>query len=360
MHTDDEALELDRSVKKATRIFVLSMARLCGAFSLARWLTRRDLRILCYHGAALSDEHQFRGGLFMAQETFARRMQFLRANAYPVISLEEALRRLHEGSLPPAATVITIDDGWIGTRTIMAPELKRNNFPATLYIATYYLLKQTQIFHVAADYILWKSPCHNLRLGEIDKRLLGEYDTNRDDQRNDAVSALWKLADSLPSAQDRQSLLRSVCRAVGTDPDAFEASRVISFMSATEASELREYGIDVQLHTHRHRFPTKAYAEAEREIIENRKHLESIASNTLHHFCYPSGEYEPHQLAWMPRLGLASATTTRNGLNRSSTNRYELLRFLDSQSISDVEFAAEMSGFLELFRRCLNIIRAKR
>src|SRR5689334_14408586 len=99
---------------KALKLSVLRVLRALGAFALARRLTRKSLRILCYHGIALADEHLFRGNLFMQPATFAARLQLLRDVGYPVLALDEALHALAADRLPDNAVVITIDDGWVG------------------------------------------------------------------------------------------------------------------------------------------------------------------------------------------------------------------------------------------------------
>src|SRR3546814_17535202 len=68
-------------------------------------LFRSDLRILCYHGAALRDEHHFRPGLFMGKETFAARMALLARQGYPVIALDIAVAALPPGQSSEARRV---------------------------------------------------------------------------------------------------------------------------------------------------------------------------------------------------------------------------------------------------------------
>src|SRR5690349_9231182 len=179
---------------------VLRTAKILGLFRLARRLTARDLRILCYHGAALDDEHRFRPGLFMTGATFANRMQFLADQHYPVIGLDEALEHLRDGTLPRCAIVITIDDGWYGTYRHMAPVLSRHRFPATLYIASYYLQKQTQVFNVAADFVLWRAGDRRLDLAKISERLHGSYDLADERERDEAARKLNGLAAALDGA----------------------------------------------------------------------------------------------------------------------------------------------------------------
>src|SRR3546814_19728020 len=87
----------------------------------------------------------------MSKATFAARMDFLARRGYPVIALDAAVTALPRGDWPRRATVVTIDDGWFGTYRQMAPVLEARGFPAVLYVASYYLEKQTQVFNVRSE-----------------------------------------------------------------------------------------------------------------------------------------------------------------------------------------------------------------
>lgn len=339
-------------MRKAALAVILRLAKSTGMFALARRLTARDLRILCYHGAALHDEHQFSPGLFMSGQTFAARMDFLARHGYPVISLDDAVKQLERGGWPDGATVITIDDGWFGSYKVMAPVLERHGFPATLYIASYYLEKQTQVFNVAANYVLWRGRGRRLDLSAVAPGPSGTYDLADAARRAEAHEALIAYADTLADAEARQTLFRRLCAALDQDAAEIERQRICAFMRAAEARELQGRGIDIQLHTHRHRFPADDFDLARAEIEDNRHALAAVTDAPRRHFCYPSGDYERHQLAWLAPLGIASATTIEGGFTRPGSSPYELRRFLDSERVSPLEFEAEMSGFFELIRRC--------
>lgn len=339
-------------MKKSLLLVILRIAKLAGLFALARRLTARDLRILCYHGASLRDEHHFSPGLFMSKETFAARMDFLAQHGYPVISLDAAIAGLPSGAWPGGATVLTIDDGWFGTYRHMAPVLKARGFPSTLYIASYYLGKQTQVFNVAVNYVLWRARGQTLELAAVADHLSGRYELADVRQRAVAGRRLGDFAESLCDVQTRQILFRRLCEVVGIDADEIEEQRLCAFLRIEEARDLQAGGMDIQLHSHRHRFPADSFEAAEAEIADNRRALASVGNPALQHFCYPSGEYQERQLAWLPRLGIVSATTIKAGFTRAADSPYELRRFLDSERVSPIEFEAEMSGFLELVRRC--------
>lgn len=336
---------------------LLWFAKYLGVIALARLRYSKNLRILCYHGIALDDEHLFRPRLFMTVETFTRRMAHLASCGYSVITLDEAVLGLKKNALPRGATVITIDDGWYGSYSSMAPLLQRFGFPATIYVSSYYVEHQTQVFNVAADYVLWKSRHGTLDLSELSDDLTGSYRLSDSNQRDQALKALNEFAARLRGADSRQALLRQLCRLLGLDWCALEAARLLSFMNVEEARKLPSMGVDLQLHTHRHSIPGDSFEGAKAEIEENRRVLARLTEGSLRHFCYPSGDHKQHTYEWLKALGIVSAATTVQGLNRTGSSPYALRRLMDSEEISDLEFEAEMSGFFEIVRYVKHLFR---
>ena len=94
------------------KVLFFHLSRACGLFHLSRFLMRRRLLILCFHGIALDDEANFRPMLFMRESQFRRRLETIRQHGFPVLSLPAALDALEDGSLPRNALSITIDDGF--------------------------------------------------------------------------------------------------------------------------------------------------------------------------------------------------------------------------------------------------------
>ena len=75
-------------------------AKSTGLFAATRFASRKSLRILCYHGLWTSPGAPFGECLFMSVDRFAERMRWLKASRYPVLDLDDAVTRLHEGTLP--------------------------------------------------------------------------------------------------------------------------------------------------------------------------------------------------------------------------------------------------------------------
>jgi hypothetical protein len=128
-------------------------------------------------------------------------------------------------------------------------------------------------------------------------------------------------------------------------------------MSADEIRACVASGMDVQLHTHRHRFDEEP-ALARGEVVENRAQLAPLAGAPLRHFCYPSGVWSTRHWPSLAATGVVTATTCDPGLNYPDTPRFGLRRFLDGEDISQIEFEAEVSGFSELLRRARSRLQA--
>jgi peptidoglycan/xylan/chitin deacetylase (PgdA/CDA1 family) len=291
-------------------------------------------------------------GLFMRPETLRRRFAILNKLNYLVLSLDEAITKLQNGTLPACATVITYDDGFYGNYKYGLPLHEELSLPSTIYVTTYYVQKATPIFRLVVQYMFLKTACSQLDLTEL-PGMAGELLDLDDVQHKQDV--MWQLILHSESALDesgREALGRELGKRLRIDFDQLAQDRYFSLMNLDEIRDFHEHGVDIQLHTHRHQFlPNKECTV--REIRDNRAVLEPLLEGPREHLCYPSGTFSPDQWPWLEELGIASATTCEVGLNDVRTPRYGLRRFLDMETVSELEFEAELSGFAELMRRML-------
>ena len=89
--------------------------------------------LLTYHNFAKGAGN----GSTVEDSEFYMQMEYLSENKYNVISLSELFDILEKKKeIPPKTVIITIDDGWISTKTIALPILKKFNFPAELFVYT--------------------------------------------------------------------------------------------------------------------------------------------------------------------------------------------------------------------------------
>ena len=322
--------------------------RFMGGFAIAQALTRNQLRILCYHGFSISDEHELAPYVFMRTATFARRMRILRKRGLRVISLEEAVERLRANAIGNGETVITFDDGWASDLLVM-PILASHGFPSCIYITTDHLSAGTEAFNVTLAQMIHRSKAETISLRNIHAQIDGDYHIARDPTA--ATARLLAATGKIGSLQECQKLLRPLAAALGLDYDAFIAGGRFQFLTPHQITALAHGGVSIQLHTHTHRLPSESFDDVAKEIIENRSAITRLTGLEPTHFCYPSGEYSSWHPEWLARLGVVSATTCDSGFNYASDSLLLLKRYLDSEDTSDIEFEAEVVGVRELLRR---------
>ena len=323
--------------------FALQIIKFCGLFYIARYLTRDGLRIICYHGFALADEYKYRGKLFIKEDFFRRRIAYLQRAGYPILRLDNALEALRIGSLPPCAAVVTMDDGWRGVYTVALPIIKELNIPVTVYVTTYYVENPMPVFTVTLSYLFWRTAVRRVDL----PRELGRFDL--DIQADEAEELAQKFGATL-APSERLAFLKELAKALDVSFAEIERQHLFRVMDERQLRGLDEAGVDIQLHSHHHEWPLYDKKMVETEIAENRNFLKGIVSHALEHFCYPSGVYGLHQGEWLAALRVKSATTIEPGLNFAETSPFALRRLLDGHPVSDIEFEAEVSGFMELIR----------
>ena len=331
------------------KIVVLFLCRALGLFRLARWATRKRLGILCYHGFELQDETKFRPKLFMTRAQFEQRLATIQRCGYTVLPLDEAVDRLYAGTLPANALAITVDDGFHSFYRLAVPVLQAYGYAATVYVTSYYVQKGNPVFRLVVQYMFWKTAGKRLLAVPLPWSSLREVDLA------DPAQALRMCWDCIAYGERActEEMRCALCVQLGVWLQVPYAgivdTKILSLMAPHEIQSLAARRIDVQLHTHRHVFPSQDRASAEREIADNRAALQAWlpgqSAGHFAHFCYPSGQWNPAQWAWLDALQVKSATTCLAGQNTRRTPPHALRRFLDGQHIHPLEFEAALSGF---------------
>jgi hypothetical protein len=150
-------------------------------------------------------------------------------------------------------------------------------------------------------------------------------------------------------AMEQNAVLREVASRVAVDYDALVRERTLTLMNPGEVTALAAGGVDFQMHTHRHTNPVEA--EAFRwEIHENCWRIEAMTGRRPAHFCYPCGIWRPSYFAVLESEEVKSATTTQPGIVSPAEPRLLLPRFVDMNTISDVEFESWVTGLAPLLR----------
>ena len=308
----------------------------------SRW-RRQRLLILAYHGISMIDEHEWNGSQYISPETLRLRMQQLQRSRCAVLPLGEAVERLYRNDLPDRAVALTFDDGFADFYHRAFPIIDDFGFPVTLYLTTFYSYYNRPVFDVICSYLLWRGRARTL----IAKDFIGE-DVRVNLATNDAREGVLKkirdfAAKQKLSAAEKDERAAALAAHLGVDYDELIERRVIHNVTPAEARDLSERGVDVQLHTHRHRTPLDRNL-FRREIEDNRQCIKEITGKDPSHFCYPSGVYARRFLPWLDEAGIKSATTCEVGFASRASHPLLLPRFLDNNTMAPIEFEAWLTG----------------
>lgn len=135
-----------RNIKKHKKLVVFLF--LISTFFLFYflWLSPRyEVPILMYHRFGYESST-----LFVTPENFDRQMTYLKNKKYNVISLDQLVSEMKQNKKPRRHTVvITIDDGYKDAYRYAYPVLKKNGFPAIIFLISDYI-------GTKADFISWE------------------------------------------------------------------------------------------------------------------------------------------------------------------------------------------------------------
>jgi len=325
-----------------------------GIFWISRIFTKKGVRILCYHNFGSEDDVTWRPKLFITPKTFLERMQYLKEKGYRVLDLDTALANMEKGAITDLSVVITIDDGWYGVLRHAHPILLEKQFLYTIYVTSYYSKNPVPVYNLAIAYLFHKTSKQKIDLTELGIPEINTVDISNGVKKEHTVKCIIEHGEKKNIAF-RQDLLKRTAVILDADITGMLDRRIFHIMQHDQLNYLSDQGVDLQLHTHRHRWPTQE-GPAMEELTLNRDYLSSIQKKTAVHFCYPSGFYTENQFPILRKAKIKSATTCEPGLNFPATNPYALKRFLDGENISPIEFEAELSGFLYLLRTIKNKI----
>ena len=220
----------------------------------SRW-RRQRLLILAYHGIALSDEHLWNGSQFMAADLFRSRLQLLKKSGCSVLPLGEAVTRLYADDLPDRAVAITFDDGTSDFYRKAVPIIKEFEVPVTLYLTTFYTHYNRPVFDLMCSYLLWKGRHETLELKKITGRE-SQIDLRTEAAREAACRQILVFArEQKLTAEGKEALAAGLAKQINVDYQALLDQRTIHNLTVDEVRQVAASGIDIQLHTHRHRTP---------------------------------------------------------------------------------------------------------
>ena len=175
-------------------------------------------------------------------------------------------------------------------------------------------------------------------------------------QKKDLEKKVFEVFEYQETFEKRISFVRKICTICNIDYGEISNDRIFNLLNQKEVKRLIGDGVDIQLHTHRHRMPFCNIGLISKEIEDNLTFLRCLSSKEFKHFCYPSGQFDISCESILKSSGMKSATTCDPGFVDKRSNFYYLPRFLDGENISQIIFEAEVCGVMEILRKVKTLL----
>ena len=240
---------------------------------------------------------------------------------FTVIPLSDGVRRLANGTLPPAAAAITFDDGYRDNLEIAAPILKNRGLHTTLFVATGFIDGGIMFNDMVIEAVRSTS-LPAIDLPELVNRRLPL--SSLEDRRN-AIASILPVIKRLPFAERLSRVDKLVAQCGAKLPQ--------DMMMTT--SQLREFvgmGFELGAHTDNHPI-LKVLPDdlALDEITRGRDKLESMINVRVSLFAYPNGrwgkDFDQRHRDMVKACGFEAAFSTEAGTCNSRSDLWNLPRF---------------------------------
>lgn len=278
---------------------------------------KQHLSILIYH--RVLPEYDFMRPSEPTIKEFDWQMSLV-SRYFTPLSLARALELMDRGELPENAICVTFDDGYADNESCALPILKKWNIPATVFVATGFI-NGGRMWN---DTVVETIKC----AGEyIDLRKVGLDEYTFNDSQSKRIVA-QKILTKIKHREVEH-------RAEAVDFIESLAEQLLpNDLMATDQQilNLEAAGVEIGGHTVNHPILAKLNdRHAQQEIVDGKKHLETIIGKKLRYFAYPNGklgdDYLESQVRIVKEAGFEAAVSTTWGVSARNSDRFQLARF---------------------------------
>ena len=302
--------------------------------------SRGRLSILIFHRVLPEVDPLF------PQEMHAQRFDALCAwlsSWFNVLPLDEAVRRLKDGSLPQRALAITFDDGYADNHDVAMPILKKHGLCATFFIATGFL-DGGRMWNDTVIESVRQTKLHALPMQQLGVPGLAEMAVRSVVEKQEAITRIIRAIKYLPVPQRLKLTQELAALARVTLPTNL-------MMTSAQVRAMRRAGMQIGAHTVSHPILAKLTSEEAREEIQRGKHhLEDLLDEPITLFAYPNGkpgeDYALQSVEIVKDLGFEAAVSTAWGASSAQTDPFQIPRFTP-WDLSPWRFALRMMANLK-------------
>jgi peptidoglycan/xylan/chitin deacetylase (PgdA/CDA1 family) len=293
------------------------LGMLCILERAAAW--KPGLTVLTYHRIAEPATNVFYDPVISATpDSFRAQITWL-SDHTRILTLEELVDRVEEGSLGREPTVlITFDDGYRDNFEVAVPILAERNVPATFFIPTVFLEKPCLPWWDEVAFVIKRTTVRRFTLERSLHRKTPPLKIDVETMpRTTAIMTIIRALLDETVDDERQFLDQLAARAeVTVDKESLGRSL---FMSWDQVQRLPGLGADFTIGSHSHSHPNLARLEDDsqrQELTESKRILETRGGCEIKAFAYPygwPGTYTEVTKAIVTEVGYRLAFTSREG-----------------------------------------------
>jgi glycosyltransferase involved in cell wall biosynthesis/peptidoglycan/xylan/chitin deacetylase (PgdA/CDA1 family) len=302
-------------------------------------VSARGATVFMYHEIG-ADRDQVEAWQVVRRSDFLRQVDYLRKH-YEVLPLDEAMKReafrgnRDDGGKPVA--VLTFDDGNRGMIEHLMPILQREALPATVYVATGHIERQSPYWF---DRVV--NALQHIKVRSFD---LSAFGLGHHHFTHARPGARWLQIQELLTQMKRLSVPQ--CEAVATqlEQQALPGNHLppLSPMTIDQVIEMaRNPMVTLGAHSHGHEILTRIpIDEARRSIQQSIDLLLAWTGQSVKHFAYPSGFVNQALQEILPGMGIETAVAGCKGLWTERSSAYAIPRIAVGRYDTLEKFKAE-------------------
>ena len=240
---------------------------------------------------------------------------------FNVLPLDEATRRLAEGTLPARAMAITFDDGYADNQQVAAPILRRHGLTATFFVATGFI-DGGRMWNDTLLEVLRRWPHDTVDLRDWGIPVMP---AKSDEDRRRIFKGLQRWLRRI-GIKGRDGFLNELVQRAG------QPLPTDLMMTSEQVRDLAQRGMEIGCHTVTHPILTRVSVEtARQEILAAKARLEQLAGTPVRYFAYPNGipgdDYDATHAQLVRECGFEAAFSTAWGVATARSDLFQLPRF---------------------------------
>lgn len=333
-------------MKNTIRKAAAYMRYFAGVNFISRKLGSKKTLILAYHRVDnLTKDFEYDSSLIsVSKSNFEKQMNYL-SKHYNVISLEDFMD-CHKKKIDPPknSVVITFDDGYLDSYTNAFPILKKYNLPATIYLTTGAVKDNNLFWWDKLAYILNKT-----KSDSISHKNLGNFSLKNKNKTFNEIK--YKLKDMNEAKKNEIITQLSKTLKVNIPKEKM-------FLNWSQIKTMQKNHVSFGAHTVNHPILTNvSLKEAETEIEESKKTIESNLKTKVALFAYPNGhesDFNEDIIQILKKQKFSCSTTYIPGWADKNSNPYRLNRVFVKYADNLIMFKNKLTGLDIFFGKIYN------